>query len=205
MRLAAGIFLNQVESFDRRVKLRAVGVCQQHELALALAVVPGLLADHPRVNFSRSFRAGSVQLDQPLELAYAMVDVHDVIADLQVAEIGVEGGGVRSLRLRRPLGMNGLVKDVAFVVNGEGRLRQRESGREVADNDARRSQRLIFVERLADAVGDAAAGKNKDRLIAGGRLPLEFGGELAETPMPAAHGSRRYLDFRRLRFGRKKE
>src|SRR5215475_465682 len=101
--------------------------------------------------------------------------------------------------------MNGLVEDVAFGVNGEGRLRQREPGREAADDDARRSQRVIFVERLADAVGDAAAGKNEDRLIAGRRLPLEFGGELAETPMPAARGSRRRLDFGRLRFGRKKE
>jgi hypothetical protein len=94
VRIAAGIFLDQVESLDRRVKLRAVGVSQQHELALAAAVVPGRGADHPRVDFGRGFGAGSVQLNQPLELAYAVVDVYDVIADLQVAEIGEECGGL---------------------------------------------------------------------------------------------------------------
>src|SRR5262245_24432825 len=206
MRLAAGIFLDQVESFDRRVELRAVGISQQHELAPATAVVPGRLADHPRVNFGRGFRAGSVQLNQPLELAYAMVDVYDVIADFQVAEIGEEGGGARPLRFRRPFGaVNRLIEDVAFGVNGEGRLRQGEAGGEVADDDARRAQRVIFVERLADAVGDSAAGQDEDRLIAGGGLPLEFGGEFAETSMPSSHGARCYLDFSRRRLGREKK
>src|SRR5262245_6976205 len=206
MRLAAGIFLDQVESFDRRVELRAVGISQQHELAPATAVVPGRLADHPRVNFGRGFRAGSVQLNQPLELAYAMVDVYDVIADFQVAEIGEEGGGARPLRFRRPFGaVNRLIEDVAFGVKVEGRLRQGEAGGEVADDDARRAQRVILVERLADAVGDATAGQNDDSLIAGCRLPFEFGGEIAETSMPTAHGARRYLDFSCLRLRRKKK
>src|SRR5262245_47864200 len=206
MRLAAGIFLDQVDSFDRRVELRAVGISQQHELAPATAVVPGRLADHPRVNFGRGFRAGSVQLNQPLELAYAMVDVYDVIADFQVAEIGEEGGGARPLRFRRPFGaVNRLVEDVAFGVNVEGRLRQGEAGGEVADDDARRAERVILVERLADAVGDPTAGQNNDGLIAGGRLPFEFGGEIAKASMPPAHRERRYLDFSCLRLGREKK
>src|SRR5262249_57840025 len=94
MPFAAGIFLDQVESFDRRVKFRAVGISQQHKLAPSLPVALRLLADHPRVNFSRSFRAGSVQLDQPLELPYAVINVDNVIADLQVAEIRKERRGV---------------------------------------------------------------------------------------------------------------
>src|SRR5262252_3732572 len=101
--------------------------------------------------------------------------------------------------------MNRLVEDVAFGVNVEGRLRQGEADGEVADDDARRAQRVILVERLADAVGDATAGQNDDSLIAGGRLPFEFGGEIAEASMPPAHGARRRLDFRRLRLGRKKK
>ena len=70
-------------------------------------------------------------------------------------------------------------------------MRQSETGGEIADDDVRRAQGVIFVERLADAFGDAAAGQNEDSLIAGGRLALEFGGEIAESPMPPAYGARR--------------
>src|SRR5262245_15610943 len=101
--------------------------------------------------------------------------------------------------------MNRLVEDVAFGVNVEGRLRQGEADGEVADDDARRAQRVILVERLADAVGDATTGQNDDSLIAGGRLPFEFGGEIAKASMPPAHRARRYLDFSRLRLGREKK
>src|SRR5262245_66618253 len=101
--------------------------------------------------------------------------------------------------------MYGLVEEIAFYVNIEGRLRQGKTGREVADNYLRRAQRVIFIERLADAVGHAAAGQNEDRLITGGRLPFEFGGEISETSMPPSHGARRYFDLSRFRLGRKKE
>src|SRR4030095_1568338 len=101
--------------------------------------------------------------------------------------------------------MNRLVEEIAFDVNIEGRPRQGKTGREVAHDDTRRAQSVILIERLADAVGHAAAGQNEDGLIARGRLPFEFGGEIAETPMPPPHGARRYLDLRRFRLRRKEE
>src|SRR5262249_5366972 len=101
--------------------------------------------------------------------------------------------------------MNGLVEEIAFGVKGEGRLRQRKTGGQVADNHIRRAQRVIFVERLADPIGDATAGQDEDRLITGGRLPFDFGGETTETPVPSAHGARRDFNLRRFWLGRKKK
>src|SRR5262245_580520 len=115
---------------------------------------------------------------------------------------------MRALGFSRSFGgraLNGLVEDIAFGVNIERRLGQRETCGEVADDYVRRAQRVIFVERLADAVGDAAARQNENRLITGGRLALEFGGEVAEATVPAAHRARRDFDLRSLRLGRKKK
>ena len=72
----AGVFLQQVELLDRDEQLVALGVAQLDELL-------------------RSPAAVHTQLPQADERADAMVEVHDVVADLQIAEVRQERLGER--------------------------------------------------------------------------------------------------------------
>ena len=65
------VFLNQIEARERDVEARAFGVFEQHELGVAVALI---------------------DFFQALILADAVLDVDDVVADLEIAEVGKERG-----------------------------------------------------------------------------------------------------------------
>ena len=73
------VFLDQVEAGQRHVETRAFGVFEQHEFGVAVALV---------------------DFFQSLVLADAVFDVDDVIADLQVAEVGKKCRDLGFLPLR---------------------------------------------------------------------------------------------------------
>ena len=73
------VFLNQVEASERDVEARALGVFEQHEFGVAVALI---------------------DFFQPLILADPVFDVDNVVADLQVAEIRKERGNFGLLALR---------------------------------------------------------------------------------------------------------
>ena len=77
--LRRAIFLHQVEPRERHVEPRALGIFQQHELGVAIALIDFL---------------------QPLILPDAVLDVHHVVADLQIAEVGKKRRDLRLLPLR---------------------------------------------------------------------------------------------------------
>ncbi len=65
------IFLHEIEAGERNVEASGFGEFEQHEFGGAIAVVDFL---------------------QALILADAVLDVDDVVADLEIAEVGEEGG-----------------------------------------------------------------------------------------------------------------
>ena len=104
---AARELLHEVEPVDRDEQLVVAGVAQLHELAR-------LVAD--------------VDLLQPDEHADAVVHVDDVIADLEIAEVGEEGLGGR----RAPLVADALlVEDVGLGKQPHLRGRQPEALRQL--------------------------------------------------------------------------
>ena len=97
------IFLHQVEPRQRHIQPRALGIFEQHEFRVAVALVDFL---------------------QSLILPDAVLDVDDVVADLQVAEIGEECGGLRLLPLRARDDRLGLVEQIARAEDREIRVGQ---------------------------------------------------------------------------------
>ena len=95
------VFLNQVEARERDVEARAFGVFEQHELGVAVALI---------------------DFFQALILADAVFDVNDVIADLQIAEVGEERGDFRLLALRARSDGVGFVEQIARAEDGEVRV-----------------------------------------------------------------------------------
>ena len=78
--LRRAVLLHQVEARERHVEPRALGVLQHHELGGGAV-------------FLRNFL-------QPLVLADAVLDVHHVIADREIAEVGEKRRHLRLLPLR---------------------------------------------------------------------------------------------------------
>ena len=95
------VFLNQIESRERDVEARALGVFEQHELGVAVALI---------------------DFFQTLILADAVLDVDDVVSDLQVAEVGEECGDFRLLALRARGDGVGFVEQIARAEDGEVRV-----------------------------------------------------------------------------------
>ena len=73
------ILLHQIQSRERDVELRALGILEQHELGVAVALV---------------------DLFQSLILPNSVLHVNNVVADLQIAEIREKCRGLRFLPLR---------------------------------------------------------------------------------------------------------
>ena len=92
------VFLHQIETGERHIQARALGVFEQHEFRVAVALV---------------------DLLQSLVLPDAVLDVDDVVAHLQVAEVGEKCRGLRFL----PLGARDhrirLVEQIARAQNGK--------------------------------------------------------------------------------------
>ena len=97
---AAGVFLDQIEALDRHEQLRVAVIAQLEE-------------------FLHDVAAGDGDLLEADELADAVIDVDDQIADLEIAQVGEERGGRRAL-----LACAGLaplfVEDIGFGVDLEG-------------------------------------------------------------------------------------
>ena len=64
-------FWIEIETRERDIEARALGIFEEHEFGVAVALIDFL---------------------QSLILADAVFDVDDVVADLQIAEVGEEGG-----------------------------------------------------------------------------------------------------------------
>ncbi len=86
--VGGAVFLNQVEARERNVELGALGELENHELD-GEAVLRDLL--------------------EPLVLRDAVLHVDHVVADAEIAEVGDEGRGLRSLGIgtRRDIGLVG--------------------------------------------------------------------------------------------------
>ena len=91
------ILLHQIEAGERNVEAGGFGKFEQHEFGGAVAMV---------------------DFFQSLVLADAVFDVHDVIANLQIAEVGEKGGdfGFRALGARGD-GV-GFVEEIAGAEDG---------------------------------------------------------------------------------------
>ena len=100
------VFLNQVEARERDVETRALGVFEQHELGVAVALI---------------------DFFQALILADAVLDVDDVVSDLQVAEVGEERGDFRFLALRARGDGVGFVEQIAGAEDGEVRVGEKNA------------------------------------------------------------------------------
>src|ERR1700683_3701716 len=92
------ILLNEIETSEGDVEAGGLGEFEQHEFGGAVAVVDFL---------------------QALVLADSAFDVHDIIADLEVAEVGKEGGDFGFLALRARGYCVGFVEEIARAEDGE--------------------------------------------------------------------------------------
>ncbi len=107
----ARVLLDQVQPLHWHEQLVVAVVAEFHELLLRLS-------------------GAERDLLEPDKRADAVVDVHDVVADLQIAQVGEErlAGRPSSLFGRAPV----LVEDVGLRVNRQRRGRQAESARQPA-------------------------------------------------------------------------
>src|SRR3954467_12415341 len=99
------VFLDEIEARERNVELRAFGVLQHHELSSGFVLRDLLQAE---------------------VLADAVLHVHNVIADGEVAEVGEKVCGLRSFarRLRYEFGV---VEEITSAEDNDLRFRQRET------------------------------------------------------------------------------
>ena len=102
---------------DRHEQLVATGVAQLDELLHRPAVAPGGIG------------ADVAETD---ERADAMVDMHDMVARLQIAEVGKERAGDRLLPSPDQVLV---VKEIRLGVDLQPRIRQAEAARQQAGGD----------------------------------------------------------------------
>ena len=153
---AAGVLLDQIEPFDRDEQLVFAVIAELEKLLHDVADAYG-------------------QLLEADELADAVVDVHDVVADLEVAQIREERRGQRSLPARRRATAL-FLEDVRLGIELQCRRRPAEAARQVALGDEHRTldtfvgltrgQRadLVVAQQFDRALGAAVrAGDEQDR------------------------------------------
>ena len=163
------VFLNQIEARERDVEPRALGVFEQHELGVAVALIDFL---------------------QALVLADAVLDVDHVVADLQIAEVGKERRDFRFLALRTGGHRLGFVEQIARAEDGEVRVGKHHAIGDVsfgqgggenfagevaglvgitfaAARAASQAERnVVFGEDVGQALDFASVGDGKQHLIA---------------------------------------
>ena len=105
------IFLDQVEPRQRHVEPRALGVLQQHELRVAVALIDFL---------------------QSLILPDAVLHVDDVVADLQIAEVRKKRRHLRLLPLRPRSHRVRLVEQIPRTEDRKMRVRKHHAIRHVS-------------------------------------------------------------------------
>ena len=112
----AGELLNEIEALDGDKELVFAEVAELHELLRLHAELDPL---------------------QSHEHADPVIDVHDEIPDLQVAEVGEEGARRRAAALVR---LSLFLEDVRFGPELQARIRQTEPAREMAYGDEHRGR-----------------------------------------------------------------
>ena len=100
------IFLHQIEPSQRNIEPGSFGILKQHEFRGAVALIDFL---------------------QPLILPDAVLHVDDVVAHLQIAEVGKKGRDFRFLPLRPRRDQVRFVEQIARPKNREMRFRQNET------------------------------------------------------------------------------
>ena len=133
------ILLHQVEPGQRNIQPRAFGVLQHHELDGAAVFLRNLL--------------------QPLVLADAVLDVHHVIADREIAKVGEKRRDLRLLALRMRQRNFRLVEQIARAEEHQIRLRQRNALGHVGLDDGGRCDVFLEVGRLLDVHFAARLGR----------------------------------------------
>ncbi len=116
--VGGAVFLDQVQPGERNVKLRALGKFQNHELN--------------RKTVLRNFL-------EPLVLRDAVLHMHHVVADAEIAEVGDKSRRLRLLqsRARRHVG---LVGKVVGAEDDQVRLREDDARRQRRAHDDRHAQ-----------------------------------------------------------------
>src|SRR6266849_1059695 len=92
MSFGAGIALHQIEALDGNVKLGFFGIIKQHELAA------GRRWCRESTRYHRIGRS-QIERDQTAKPPDAVIDVHDEVADFQIAKVGKERRGARTFSL----------------------------------------------------------------------------------------------------------
>ena len=190
------ILLHQVEARERNVQPRALGVLQHHELGGAAVFLRNLL--------------------QPLVLADAVLDVHDVIADREIAKVGEKGRDLRLLPLRMRQRNLRLVEQIARAEEHQVCLGQRDAfGHVGLDDGGRRNvfvevgglvdvdfaarlgraaadaeRQVVFVEDVGQPLDFAGAGDGEDNALAFAREPADFLGHGGNRAVKARRGLR---------------
>ena len=155
---AAGVLLHQVEALNRHEQLVVAVVAQLEELVRGVADADLLQAD---------------------ELADAVVDVHDQVADLEIAQVGEERRGQRPFA-RRAAAMAILFEDVAFGVQGQAGIGETHAAGERAHGDEDRpgghfagaggqlGAHVVVGQHLHRAIGAAGGLGDEHHGLAGG-------------------------------------
>ena len=137
--LGRAILLHQVEAGQRHVEPRALGVLQHHELGGAAVLLRNLL--------------------QALVLADAVLDVHHVVADGEIAKIREKRRDLGLLPLRTRQGNFRLVEQIARAEEHEVRVRQRNALGHVGLHDGGAATSSVEVGRLVDVDFAARLGR----------------------------------------------
>ena len=149
----AGVLLDQVQPLDRHEQLVFAGVVELQELLE---------------------RVADADLLQTDELADAVIDVHDEVAHLQVAQVREKRLGRRAPALRRaPV----FFEDVGLGVDVERRVRQAEAAGQPADRNQHRRiagivgaldrhrEQVVLLQQLDRSLGAACRGGDKQRRL----------------------------------------
>src|SRR5262249_45300097 len=148
--LDTGILLDEIEALDRKKKRFFLRVTDLHELAW-------LVLDRNAL--------------QALEKSDPVVAMHDGVAELQVSQVGEKR--LRRASARRPRFLL-FAEDLAFRVDGDGRLPQTEARRDLRrDGDHRSLAPLrgnvepVFQSEAFQLFGPAGRGNRNEDLRAG--------------------------------------
>ena len=166
------ILLHQVQPRQRNIQARALGILQDHEFGRAAVFLRNLF--------------------QSLVLADAVLDVHHVIADGEIAKVGEERRDFRLLPLRMGQRNFRLIEQIARAEENQVRLRQRDAFGHISLHDggggyvfrevgglvhinfaarlggaaANAERQVVLVEDVGQALDFAGAGNGKDDALA---------------------------------------
>ena len=163
----AAVFLDQVEPLDRHEQLVVAGVAELHELL-------GGIAD--------------ADLLEPDELADAVIDVDDEVADLEIAKVGKKRLRDGAMAVAAPLDLRALfLEDVRLGDDLQLRRGKPEAFRELADGDEdgdvqqlvgavhQHAAQVVFGEQLDRALGAAFGAGDEQHGVAALAHAAHFG------------------------------